>query len=156
MGFWKKFGKIALKVAPYAAMAIPGVGVPLGMALQGGLAAANAKASGAGWKGTLLSGGLGAAAGGVGAGALKGIGPSAGVGAKLAKGALGAGGAGKAGMVGQFLGDIGREAAYGATQPQSQQMAPESAPTGLGPSAPPPAYNPIMAGREAARKRVVA
>lgn len=72
MGFWGSLGKIALKAAPFAAMAIPGVG-PLASALiQGGLGAANAKASGGGWKDALIGGGIGAATGGL----SKGLGPS--------------------------------------------------------------------------------
>lgn len=76
MGFWGSLGKGLLKVAPYAAMAIPGVGVPLGMAIQGGLAAADAKASGGSWKNALISGGIGAAGGAL--GAAKGLGPTKG------------------------------------------------------------------------------
>ena len=36
MGFWGKFGKAALAAAPFAAMAIPGVGPVLGGALKAG------------------------------------------------------------------------------------------------------------------------
>jgi hypothetical protein len=68
----KKVGKIALKVAPYAAMAIPGIGIPASMAIQAGLGAANAKAGGAGWKGVLAGAGIGAGTGAV----TGGLGPS--------------------------------------------------------------------------------
>lgn len=60
MGFWGKLGKGLLKIAPYAAMAIPGVGVPLGMAISGGLSAVDKKVSGGSWKDALLAGGIGA------------------------------------------------------------------------------------------------
>ena len=45
-----KVGRVALKVAPYAAMAIPGVGIPLGMAIAGASSAADKKLSGGTWK----------------------------------------------------------------------------------------------------------
>jgi hypothetical protein len=162
MGFWKNFGKIALKVAPYAAMAIPGVGIPLGMALQGGLAAANSKVSGGSWKDALLAGGIGAGTGAVAGGALKGIGPSSGVGAKLLKGAAGAGEAGKVGVLGKTLGDIGINAATSKmSTPQSgppPQMGPLQSP--IGPSSNPfGGFNSGLAdsiamGRQNARKRM--
>jgi len=166
MGFWKTLGKIGLKVAPYAAMAIPGVGIPLGMAIQGGIGAAQAKASGGSWKNALVNAGIGAGTSAVGGlGAIKGIGPSSGVGAKILKGAVGAGKAGKAGAVGQVLGDIGRNMAGGYDLGPSSvagvpgQGVPSPAMNmGLGPSTPPPVpvYNAVQAGRDAARKRVPA
>lgn len=78
MGFWGKLGKVALKAAPYAAMAIPGVGVPLGMAISGATGAASKKLSGGSWKDALLSGGVDAGLSAIpGAKAAKGIAPSA-------------------------------------------------------------------------------
>ena len=79
MGFWGKLGKVALKAAPYAAMAIPGVGVPLGMAISGATGAASKKLSGGSWKDALLSGGIDAGLSAIpGAkGAAKGLAPSA-------------------------------------------------------------------------------
>lgn len=75
MAFWKSLGKGLLKVAPFAAMAIPGIGPLASMAIQGGLGAANAKASGGGWKDALLGAGTGAATAGIGGGAAgKGVG----------------------------------------------------------------------------------
>ena len=125
MGFWKTLGKIGLKVAPYAAMAIPGVGIPLGMALAGGLSAADTKVSGGSWKDSLLSGGIGAGTAAVGLGALKGIGPSSGVGAKLLKGASGAKDAGKLGILGKALGDIGKNAATAQLSKVGTPQTPE-------------------------------
>ena len=58
---WGKIGKVALKVAPIAAMAIPGVGPVASMALQAGLGAANSAANGGGLKGAILGAGMGAA-----------------------------------------------------------------------------------------------
>jgi hypothetical protein len=131
VSFWKNFGKIALKVAPYAAMAIPGVGIPLGMALQGGLSALDTKVSGGSWKDALISGGIGAGTGAVAGGALKGISPSSGVAAKLLGGAGGVANTGKVGMLGKALGDVGRTAAenqlskVGTPQtPQGPMVAP--------------------------------
>lgn len=66
MGFWGKLGRGLLKAAPIAAAFIPGIGPIASMALQAGLGAANAKAGGAGWKGTLLGAGLGGATSGLG------------------------------------------------------------------------------------------
>ena len=77
MGFWKGLGKGLLKIAPIAAMAIPGIGPIASAAIQGGLGAANAKASGGGWKDALLGGATGAAMGGFGGGT-KGLSPSKG------------------------------------------------------------------------------
>src|SRR5580765_4951806 len=111
MSFWSKLGKIGLAVAPYAAMAIPGVGIPLGMALQGGIAAAQSKASGGSWKNALISGGIGAAGAAVGAGALSKIGPSSGVAAKMLGGAAGKAGLGTSGAIGKGLGTVGMQAA---------------------------------------------
>jgi hypothetical protein len=115
MSFWGKLGKIALKVAPYAAMAIPGVGIPLGMAISGATSAASKKLSGGSWKDSLLSGGLSAGLAGVGGGALKGVGPSSGTLAKLGAGAAGkTSGTGFAGALGAGLRDIGVNAAGNA------------------------------------------
>lgn len=80
MGFksvMKKIGKVALKVAPYAAMAIPGVGIPLGMAISGASSAASKKIAGGSWKDALISGGIGAGTAAIGGKIpIKGIGPS--------------------------------------------------------------------------------
>jgi len=114
MGFksiMKKVGKVALKVAPYAAMAIPGVGVPLGMAISGAANAASKKASGGSWKDALISGGIGAGTAAIGGGALGGIGPSSSVVSKLGAGALGkTAGTGVAGKVGGILGGMASNA----------------------------------------------
>jgi len=103
-----KIGKVALKVAPYAAMAIPGVGVPLGMAIKGGIGAAQGLASGGGLKGALVGGGLGAAGGALGGagGVLSKIGPSSGVASKLLAGAAGKAGTGVTGKIGGVLGNM--------------------------------------------------
>lgn len=92
----KKVGKIALKVAPYAALAIPGLGIPASMAIQAGLGAANAKVGGAGWKGVLAGAGIGAGtgaisggAGNIAKGATKGLAPSASVATKAVNKGLG-------------------------------------------------------------------
>src|SRR5262245_50117980 len=77
MGFWKGLGKGLLKAAPFAAMAIPGVGPLASAAIQAGLGAANAKVSGGGLKDVLLGAGMGAAPAGAG-GAEKGLSPSKG------------------------------------------------------------------------------
>jgi hypothetical protein len=89
MGFWSKLGKGLLKLAPFAAAAIPGIGPIASMAIQGGLGAANAKTSGGGWKDALLGAGVGAAGaklGGLGS-STKGLSPSSGLLGKL--GAIG-------------------------------------------------------------------
>jgi hypothetical protein len=142
----KKVGKVALKVAPYAAMAIPGVGIPLGMALQGGLAAANAKASGGNWKQALLAGGIGAGTGAIAGGALKGIGPSSGALAKFGAGAGGKlAGTGLAGAVGSGLGTVGQGYATnyldnklagsgGGNKATGQQVTTHGSEGGIGPS----------------------
>jgi len=106
MGFWGKLGKVALKVAPYAAMAIPGVGVPLGMAIGGATSAASKKLEGGSWKQAALSGAIGAGTGAVGAGALKGIGPTSSGLTKFLGGAAGkTTGTGAAGVAGRVLGN---------------------------------------------------
>lgn len=114
MGFksvLKKVGKVALKVAPYAAMAIPGVGIPLGMAISGAANAASKKLEGGSWKGALLAGGLGAGSAGIGGGALGSIGPSSSVLSKLGAGAAGkAVGTGATGKIGSVLGSMGMSA----------------------------------------------
>lgn len=85
MSFWGKLGKIGLKIAPYAAMAIPGVGPLASMGIQAGIGAAQKKASGGSWLDALKSGGISGAASYVGgkvpgldkiAGAGKGLAPS--------------------------------------------------------------------------------
>jgi hypothetical protein len=112
----KGIGKVALKVAPYAAMAIPGVGIPLGMAIKGGIGAATGAMNGGGLKGALIGGGLGAAGGA--AGALGGIGPSSGVLSKLGAGALGkATGTGLTGKIGSVLGGMATNAATSKLPP---------------------------------------
>jgi len=167
MGFWKTLGKIGLKVAPYAAMAIPGVGVPLGMALAGGISAADKKVSGGSWKDALLSGGISAGLSGVGAGALKGIGPTSGVASKMLKSAAEGGkGLGWSGAVGQALGDIGKNAATSRLGGMPQPVnAPEPAPMPQMPQSQPQApsmfqppqqsslANSIFAGQNAANQR---
>lgn len=60
MGFWSKLGKIGLKVAPYAAMAIPGVGPLAAAGIQAGIKAAQTKASGGSWGDALKGGALAA------------------------------------------------------------------------------------------------
>lgn len=65
-GFWSKLGKGLLKIAPIAAMAIPGLGPVASIALQAGLGAANGAASGGGLKGALLGGAVGGASAGLG------------------------------------------------------------------------------------------
>lgn len=165
MGFWKTLGKIGLKVAPYAAMAIPGVGIPLGMALGGGLSALDTKVSGGSWKDALVSGGIGAGTSAVGLGALKGIGPSSGVTAKLLKGASGAAGnAGKVGILGKALGDMGANAAMSAINTPKNPTPVEASTAvnqaGIGPSFTPSSpsssslSNSILAGRNKARQRL--
>ena len=138
MGFWKSLGKGLLKVAPIAASFIPGVGIPLGMAIAGATNAASAKASGGSWKDALLSGGIGAGMGAVGAGALKGIGPSSGIGGKLLGGVAGKTGLGATGAIGSALGQLGTSAATNAVSGMGapEQMPPQAG--GLAPSAPPP------------------
>lgn len=111
----KGIGKVALKVAPYAAMAIPGVGVPLGMAIKGGIGAATGALNGGGLKGALIGGGLGATGGA--AGALGSIGPSSGVLSKIAGGALGKTSTGVAGKVGGILGGLATNAATSRLPP---------------------------------------
>jgi hypothetical protein len=59
-GFFKGLGKVALKAAPYAALAIPGVGPVAAMGIRAGIGAAQGAASGKGLKGALIGGGLGA------------------------------------------------------------------------------------------------
>jgi hypothetical protein len=111
----KKIGKVALKVAPIAAAFIPGVGIPLAMAISGAANAASTKASGGTWKQALLSGGIGAGTAAIGGTALKGIGPSSGALAKMGAGAAGkVGGTGVSGAIGASLGQMGKEAAMGA------------------------------------------
>jgi hypothetical protein len=78
VSFWKSLGKGLLKAAPFAAMAIPGIGPLASAGIQAGLGAANAKASGGGLKDVLLGAGTGAAMSGVG-GAAKGLSPSKGL-----------------------------------------------------------------------------
>lgn len=72
-GFFKGLGKVALKVAPFALQAIPGIGTAAGIALGAGLGAADGAASGKGLKGALMGAGMGAGAAAGGA-ALKGLG----------------------------------------------------------------------------------
>jgi hypothetical protein len=108
-----KIGKVALKVAPYAAMAIPGVGVPLGMAISGAANAASKKLEGGSWKSSILAGGLGAGGAALGGatGALSKIGPSSSVLSKLGAGAAGkAVGTGTTGKLGAVLGNMGMNA----------------------------------------------
>lgn len=106
-----KIGKVALKVAPYAAMAIPGVGVPLGMAIAGASNAASKKLEGGSWKDSLISGGIGAGTAAIGGGALKGIGPSSGIVKKLGAGAAGkVTGTGVTGKIGGVLGNMASSA----------------------------------------------
>jgi len=115
-----KIGKVALKVAPYAAMAIPGVGIPLGMAIKGGIGAAQGAMNGGGLKGALLGGGLGAAGGALGGagGILDKIGPSSGMLAKLGAGAAGkAIGTGVTGKIGGVLGNLASNALGKGGQP---------------------------------------
>jgi hypothetical protein len=148
MGFWKTLGKIGLKVAPYAAMAIPGVGIPLGMAIAGGLGTANAKVSGQSWGKSLLSGGIDAGLSGVGAGALKGIGPTSGTAAKILKGATGGGEIGKVGVLGKALGDTGIGALKSQISKPTQQT-PEGSVINPSPSigpTNPPSMNPPSGG----------
>ena len=161
MGFWGKLGKGLLKIAPYAAMAIPGVGVPLGMAIAGGTSAASKKLSGGSWKDALLSGGIDAGLSAVGG---SGIGPSAGTVAKAAgkktvKSVLGDVGknvlTGVTGVstsgglkntikgVGKtVLGRIAQQSSGGSSQQPYQQ--PNDMPRGIGPSAPPMTAQPQM------------
>ena len=85
----KKVGKVALKVAPYAAMAIPGVGPLAAMAISAGSSFADKKLSGGSWKDAALAGGIGGATGYLGAKVpVKGIGPTASVAKGLTKGAI--------------------------------------------------------------------
>lgn len=77
MSFWGTLGKIALKVAPIAAAFIPGVGIPLAMAISGATGVASKKIEGGSWKDSLLSGGIDAGLAGVGGGLVKGLGPTA-------------------------------------------------------------------------------
>jgi hypothetical protein len=137
MSFWGTLGKIALKVAPIAAAFIPGVGIPLAMAIGGATSAASKKIEGGSWKDALVAGGIGAGTSAVGAGALKGIGPTSGLLAKVGAGAAGkAAGTGAAGMVGSVLGNYGKSALTNALTSSpaggSNSMA---ATSGLGPTA---------------------
>jgi hypothetical protein len=85
----KTIGKVALKVAPYAAMAIPGVGPLAAMAISAGTSAASRKLEGGSWKDAALAGGIGGATGYMGAKIpVKGIGPSSGVAKAVTKGAI--------------------------------------------------------------------
>jgi len=85
----KTIGKVALKVAPYAAMAIPGVGPLAAMAISAGTSAASKKLEGGSWKDAALAGGIGGATGYLGAKVpVKGIGPSAGVAKAVTKGTI--------------------------------------------------------------------
>lgn len=83
MGFksiMKKVGKVALKVAPYAAMAIPGVGPLAAMGISAATSAADKKLSGGSWKSALGAGAIGAGTSLIGSKLpVKGIGPSASV-----------------------------------------------------------------------------
>jgi len=73
----KKVGKIGLKVAPYAAMAIPGVGPLASMAIAGGTSALSKKLEGGSWKDAALAGGIGAGTSlALGKIPIKGLGPS--------------------------------------------------------------------------------
>lgn len=147
MGFksvMKKIGKVALKVAPYAAMAIPGVGPIASMAIQAGLGAANAKVSGQGLKGVLLGAGTGALTsklGGFGS-AGKGIAPSAGaVASGVAKNTAGsvakqiAKNVGMGAMTGGLTNGITSALASPSSSSDSYQ------PSGLGPSSVPSGMN---------------
>ena len=84
MGFWSKFGKIAIPAGAIAAtIATGGAASPLlGMAIGGGAGAASGALGGGGWKGAVKGGLVGGALGGIGGGALKGMG---GFGAQAAK-----------------------------------------------------------------------
>jgi hypothetical protein len=156
-------------------MAIPGVGIPLGMAIAGGLGTANAKASGQSWGKSLLSGGIDAGLSGVGAGALKGVGPTSGTAAKILKGAAGGGEIGKVGVLGKALGDMGKGTLTNAINKPTQET-PEGSivnpSPSIGPSVPPSVRSSvsssggfapmnssladsIAAGRQKARQRYV-
>jgi hypothetical protein len=71
-GFFKGLGKAALKVAPFAAMAIPGIGPLAAMGIRAATGAASGALGGGGWKGALLGGGLSAIPGGGAGGAAAG------------------------------------------------------------------------------------
>lgn len=71
-GFFKGLGKVALKAAPFAAMAIPGIGPIAGATIAAGSSAADKKVSGGSWKDALLSGGMSAGLSALGGG----LGPS--------------------------------------------------------------------------------
>lgn len=103
MGFWGKLGKIGLKIAPYAAMAIPGVGPLASMAIAGGIGAAQKKASGGSWKDALISGGTSAALSKI--PGLDKIGPSSGALSKIVGGAAGKQGLGWQGKLGGIAKD---------------------------------------------------
>jgi hypothetical protein len=58
---WKKVGGYAMKAAPYAlAPFTAGASIPIGMAINGGVGAAQGAMNGGGLKGALLGGGIGA------------------------------------------------------------------------------------------------
>ena len=150
MGFksvMKKIGKVALKVAPIAAAFIPGIGIPLSMAISGAANAASTKLSGGTWGQAALSGGIGAGLGAVGAGAAKGIGPTSSALSKFAAGSGGkVAGTGVIGALGQAASQVGTSAAMGAlgggggsTVPTysrgNESNTSTNSNTGLGPSA---------------------
>lgn len=141
-----KIGKVALKVAPYAAMAIPGVGVPLGMAIAGAANAASKKLEGGSWKSSILAGGLGAGGAALGGatGALSKIGPSSSVISKLGAGAAGkAVGTGTTGKLGAVLGNMGMSAlssktGQGLNDYKDLSTMPGAAMSAFGPNINPP------------------
>lgn len=93
MGFWSKLGgalkgigKVALKAAPIATAFIPGVGLPLSMAIGAGAGIGSSKLGGGSWKDALMSGGMGAGMGALGnSGFLGKLGSKLGVGSSGAK-----------------------------------------------------------------------
>lgn len=94
MGFWSKLGgalksigKVALKAAPIATAFIPGVGLPLSMAIGAGAGIGSSKLGGASWKNSLLGGALGAGTSALGgSGFLGKLGSKLGIGGKTFSG----------------------------------------------------------------------
>lgn len=76
-GFFKGLGKGLLKAAPFAAMAIPGIGPLASAAIGAGIGGASAKVKGGGLKDVLLGAGMGAAGSKI-PGLDKGLSPSGG------------------------------------------------------------------------------
>lgn len=58
MSFLKTLGKVGLKIAPYAALAIPGVGPLAAAGIQAGIGAAQSKAGGGSWGDALKNAGV--------------------------------------------------------------------------------------------------